>query len=135
MTRRQVQKLLSMYGLTPEQFWAMWDKQGGLCGNRWCLDPLRLRKGGYTVDHDHRCPAPHARNHGCALCVRGLLCHNCNTTISAVESGKHIGMGWYIAEHRKPWSYDPVVQLDRTSASEAVNLGSSPSGVTILTRV
>jgi hypothetical protein len=65
-------RLLQKYGLTFDQFETMWQKQKGLCAI--CKKPLEKRKGGYTIDHDHKTGQ-----------VRGLLCPSCNTRLSALE--------------------------------------------------
>lgn len=57
-------QIKSLYGITVEQYDAMYEAQGGICAI--CAkpgDPLR-------VDHDHETNE-----------VRGLLCHNCNVAL------------------------------------------------------
>lgn len=51
------------YGLTPEQFKALWDAQGRVCAI--CGKPVKVRRP--TVDHDHVTGE-----------VRGLTCLPCN---------------------------------------------------------
>lgn len=53
------------YGITLEEFEALWKKQNGLCAI--CKRPLTRRKHGYSVDHNHKTNK-----------IRGLLCGNCN---------------------------------------------------------
>lgn len=55
------------YGITPEDYEAMFDAQKGLCAI--CGNPEQAGKQ-LSVDHDH------TQNK-----VRGLLCANCNTGI------------------------------------------------------
>lgn len=64
----------TQHGLKADERDALTRAQGGLCAI--CKKPSdRLE-----VDHDHRhCPG----TQGCRVCVRGLLCHNCNS-----------GLGW-----------------------------------------
>jgi hypothetical protein len=65
------------YGLTPERFSAMLEKQGGkcaICENQFINN--------VSVDHDHTCC--HKRR-GCGNCVRGLLCARCNTRLGFKE--------------------------------------------------
>jgi hypothetical protein len=63
--------MLAKYGLTPEEWQEMWDRQGGKCGS--CDDPLRTGAGGCAVDHNHETGK-----------VRELLCIQCN-----------VGLGFY----------------------------------------
>jgi hypothetical protein len=64
------------YGITPEQFDALWKAQRGRCA----LCPRRLRRGargfegGANVDHSHK------TKH-----VRGLLCAICNLALGRYE--------------------------------------------------
>ena len=63
------------YGITAEQWDALFEAQGGLCAI--CRRPpgvdKRLQR--LVVDHDHAC-CPGKRS--CGKCVRGLLCSWCN---------------------------------------------------------
>lgn len=58
---------LRQYGLTPDTFAALLDRQGGGCAI--CGTSTPGGKGQFHVDHDHDL-GPTA--------VRGLLCHHCN---------------------------------------------------------
>jgi Recombination endonuclease VII len=65
-------RLWDTYHITPEQYWAIYELQGGKCA-------LCARATGRTkklaVDHDHKCcPGPIS----CGACVRGLCCGPCN---------------------------------------------------------
>lgn len=65
------------YGITPEQYASLWDKQNGKCAI--CLkEETVIRKGKLrwlSVDHDHSC-CPSIKS--CGKCIRGLLCQRCN---------------------------------------------------------
>lgn len=54
-----------LYGIKPEEFSALLDRQGGLCAI--CRADEAGGKGGWHVDHDHATGK-----------IRGLLCQNCN---------------------------------------------------------
>lgn len=54
-----------LYGLTPEQYAALLEKQDNRCAI--CRTDTPGGKGGWHVDHDHKTGA-----------VRGLLCNDCN---------------------------------------------------------
>jgi hypothetical protein len=38
-----------------------------------------------NIDHDHNCCSG---NRSCGKCVRGILCHNCNTALGLVKDSK-----------------------------------------------
>lgn len=56
------------------------DAQGGRCAI--CGETGHVTRG-LHLDHDHSCPRC-GDNGGCAICIRGLLCRNCN-----------FGLGWF----------------------------------------
>ena len=69
------------YNLTPEQYQAILDAQGGQCAGK-CGATGRTKK--LAVDHDHSCcPGPVS----CGRCVRGLLCSRCNRFIGHLRDG------------------------------------------------
>ena len=55
-----------VYGLTPDQFDALWRAQGERCAI--CLRPVKIRRP--QVDHCH-----------VEMVCRGLLCRNCNYSL------------------------------------------------------
>lgn len=65
---RRLAYVAKQYGLTPEQYTAIWELQGGKCYT--CQ-----RNRASCVDHDHKC-CPGKTS--CGKCVRGLLCNPCN---------------------------------------------------------
>ncbi len=67
------------YGLWPEQFQALIEKQNGKCAICSTEDPGG--HGDWHVDHDHSCCDYKG---SCGKCVRGLLCQRCN-----------IGLGYF----------------------------------------
>lgn len=68
---KHLQHKLKTYGLTPEYYQELLDKQQGVCA---ICKQLPLSGKGWQVDHDHRTGA-----------IRGLLCHECNTGIGALR--------------------------------------------------
>lgn len=69
------------YNLTPEQWQAMYDQQGGKCGI--CKEVTVSGAGKrLAVDHDHGCCSG---KRSCGECVRGLLCPSCNQKIGFYE--------------------------------------------------
>lgn len=71
--REHSRAVFRKYRITGEQYWALYEAQGGVCYI--CGRATGTRKKRLPVDHDHRCcpelPA-------CGKCVRGLLCGPCN---------------------------------------------------------
>jgi hypothetical protein len=72
---------LRKYGLTPESFDAMLERQGGKCAICSAPEPGG-RHGQWHVDHDHQC-CPGQRS--CGDCVRSLLCGACNNGIGMFD--------------------------------------------------
>lgn len=68
------------YNLGGGGFERMLDAQGGVCAL--CKLPEITGKS-LHVDHDHECCPERARS--CGGCVRGLLCHSCNTTLGLIR--------------------------------------------------
>ena len=67
---------IARHGLTMEQYENLLSDQGEGCAI--CASPTAGGKGSWHIDHDHSCcPGTHS----CGQCVRGLLCHRCNTAI------------------------------------------------------
>ncbi|WP_372907156.1 endonuclease VII domain-containing protein [Saccharopolyspora indica] len=60
------------YGITYEQYWAIYKAQGGVCFI--CKRANGTRRK-LSVDHDHSCCSGST---SCSKCVRGLLCSTCN---------------------------------------------------------
>ena len=71
ITLARMDELKKKYGMTPEEFQAMYNAQSGRC--KICKEPLSAGKGGSVVDHNHKTER-----------VRGLLCNGCNS-----------GIGWF----------------------------------------
>lgn len=65
---------LKKYGLTPEDYDAMLERQSGRCAICASPDP-HSRWGRFHIDHDHETGR-----------VRGLLCHPCNLHLGLVEA-------------------------------------------------
>lgn len=73
---KQASRVKAMYGINPEEYITMHEKQNGkcaICGE----SPKTLR--GLHIDHSHITGK-----------VRGLLCHGCNTGIGALKEDAQI---------------------------------------------
>ncbi len=66
------------YKLTVERYREILSAQGGKCAICGIDSPTDVRTSRFHVDHDHAC-CPSDRT--CGNCVRGLLCHACNTAL------------------------------------------------------
>lgn len=80
-TNRRRLQLKSNYGLTPEQYDAMLDAQGGVCAI--CKRPERAKRQGVVL----RMPVDHCHETGR---IRALLCHSCNRAIGLF--GEDVGL-------------------------------------------
>lgn len=69
-------RLWDTYHITPQEYWAIHEAQGGCCYG--CRRAKGTGKKKLAVDHDHSCcPGPIS----CGQCVRGLLCAPCNRNV------------------------------------------------------
>lgn len=64
-----------LYGLTAEQYWKLYDYQGGRC---WVCQRASGKVKRLAVDHDHHAGCDHPPEQGCIMCVRCLACGPCN---------------------------------------------------------
>jgi hypothetical protein len=72
-------RLRLRYGLSSVEFERRLQQQGG------CAACGRTESNGkyWHVDHDHACCPTDARS--CGKCIRGILCHGCNTALGNVN--------------------------------------------------
>lgn len=75
-------------GITVAQYDWLHVQQGGKCAlclqEETALAPRWQTLMLLSIDHDHTCPE-HAAVNGCLLCIRGLLCRDCNIMIGLAE--------------------------------------------------
>ena len=88
---RRRARMKYMYGITPEQYDAMLEAQGGGCAVCGRTDSANPRTTMLPVDHDHACCPG---NRSCGNCIRGILCHLCN-----------VNMAWFDAHADKALEY------------------------------
>ena len=72
---------LRRYGITRDRYDALLEAQGGRCAICGTTEPGWTKR--WPIDHDHGC-CPGKTS--CGRCVRGLLCHDCNRRLEAVET-------------------------------------------------
>lgn len=68
------------HGMTEESYAEMLAAQGGGC--KLCKSKDPRGKGVFHIDHDHLCCPG---SHSCGKCVRGLLCHPCNSGMGSLN--------------------------------------------------
>lgn len=71
---------LRRYSLTLEEYQDKIESQSSCCAL--CGRSIESLTRGLHVDHDHKCCPP---NTSCGKCIRGLLCHGCNTGLGAFQ--------------------------------------------------
>lgn len=87
--------LLNRYGITKDEFDAMYFEQEGQCALAHC------EKEAIAVDHWHGCQEEHGNAVACLRCVRGLLCRGCNAWLAPIEDPMFIGSAMeYLAEYK-----------------------------------
>jgi len=74
--RRRIRRLELKYGLTPEQYAALFDTQGRCCSI--CKSPTPGRKSEWHVDHCHASGK-----------VRGILCACCNVMLGQAKDNEY----------------------------------------------
>ncbi len=76
-------QLKAKYGITIEEYQAMFDSQGGVCKLCGQEETTRISRGdgirSLAVDHDHNTGK-----------VRGLLCYQCNVVLGQYEKHKDL---------------------------------------------
>lgn len=77
-----IRALWRKFKLTPEAYYLLLEKQGGLCSI--CLKPP-TKKRRLAVDHDRKCCSG---ENSCGKCVRGLLHQHCNSFVGWYETNK-----------------------------------------------
>lgn len=100
------------YNLTPEQYWELWDKQGGVCAI--CGSPdsdiVKGTPSHLAVDHCHETNK-----------IRGLLCGNCNRRLKFIEDGWHMKAIEYLLE-------DDAIHKSQSSMIDFDGLSKEPRG-------
>lgn len=78
--------LMSKYSISIEQYESMLSDQGNTCaicdGKETRIDNRYGATARLAVDHDHACCPGDT---SCGKCIRGLLCHSCNTAIGKLK--------------------------------------------------
>lgn len=80
--RNRLRDRCKMFGITVEQYEAMYEKQGGKCAM--CAKTEEENGRLLAIDHDHSCCPDKLSS--CGKCVRALLCSTCNTALGFYEA-------------------------------------------------
>lgn len=88
---RKVRHVENTYGLTQEEYDALYEAQGRQCGLRCGARGTGGKR--LAVDHDHHQAMldGHAPDKGCRKCVRGLVCSTCNDVLAHARSNPAYG--------------------------------------------
>ncbi len=112
LRRHKSQQLSWVYGITLDDFERILEEQGGLCAI--CREPPRGER--LYVDHDHAC-CPGRRS--CGRCVRGLLCHRCNSHLAFIEDRRlHEAALAYLKEEDGSRRAGPIARPGRSPARD-----------------
>ncbi len=92
--------LWSKYRLSLERYHEILREQDGKCSICGVDSPTDIRTDRFHVDHDHSC-CPGRKS--CGKCVRGLLCHACNTALGNFKDSPDLLLSAvaYLISHRK----------------------------------
>lgn len=93
--------LYSNFRLSLERYLEILESQDNRCAICLTAAPRDIRTNRFHVDHDHAC-CPGRKS--CGQCIRGLLCHACNTALGNfgddIERLRRASE--YLAKHREP---------------------------------
>lgn len=67
------------FGITSQQYWALYAAQGGRCAICWFATGKSKR---LAVEHEHGLCDDHPPEQGCPRCIRCLSCGRCNKLIA-----------------------------------------------------
>lgn len=83
-------ELKQKFGITPQQYEEMLERQGGVCAI--CKKPETVKLNGVVkrlaIDHDRNC-CPDYKN-CCGNCIRALLCSSCNWFVGQIEKRQEL---------------------------------------------
>lgn len=86
----QDKRLRDHYNKTLDYYYETLEEQNG-CGVCHTQEPGGRSGRWFQIDHDHACVNGCSANVSCGLCVRGLVCHRCNTYVIPVFEGRRNG--------------------------------------------
>lgn len=105
----RARQLRIRYGITTEQYDAMYEAQDGCCAMCGRPEPAEGRR--LAVDHDHRC-CPGRKS--CGRCLRGLLCTSCNNHLGVLEDDAFVAAA--DAYRANPPAHAVLLPVDRALA-------------------
>lgn len=81
--RAHARRVEKSFEITGEDYWALYEWQGGVCYI--CRKSRGLAKR-LCVDHEHNLCEDHPPENGCPACIRALLCNRCNQLIGWLDT-------------------------------------------------
>ena len=86
----QDKRLRDHYNHTLEDYYTFLDEQTG-CGICHTLTPGGRGEVWFEIDHDHDCMNGCTGKLSCGKCVRGVVCHRCNSVVIPIFEGRRTG--------------------------------------------
>lgn len=118
VTKAREYHLKTKFGITPEQYDELLDRQGGVCAI--CSKSPEEEGQSLAVDHDHKSGE-----------IRGLLCRYCNhrvigrhrdaNLLRRMAAYLEVGTGWFVPKkrRRKPRKVKTVGKTTRSKGSSS----------------
>lgn len=106
------------FKMSPEDFESRRDSQNnqcGICGEEFIRTP--------HVDHDHFCCAG---KRSCGKCIRGLLCHKCNTALGNFQDSIYVLEKAIAYLKQYEFIRNPDEKVNQRSLGSSVDLDGAP---------
>jgi hypothetical protein len=100
---RRDYNLKAKYKIDIKQYNSILESQGGGCAICHSKEPGGKHDTVFHIDHDHSCCPSKVT---CGKCIRGLLCHNCNTMLGLAKDSPQILEGAIRFLNSKPLLID-----------------------------
>jgi hypothetical protein len=93
----RAKNLWRLYRITPDDFAAMLEAQGGVCA---CCGKPPAESENLHVDHDHNCCPTKSKS--CGKCIRGLVHNSCNRGIGLLgdDAESLLGSAQHVLSNR-----------------------------------
>lgn len=97
---------VSVNGFTAEDYWAMYEAQGGRCAIYGCKCNGRTKF--LAIDHDHHMGCGHDPKTWCRSCVRGLVCSAHNSWLGRANDDPRVFDS--LADYLRDWPAKKVLK-------------------------